>query len=101
MPYMSNTRLSTVHSLEEVKDEHFIHEQDPMMCKLGTRQPLSFASKMIYPEKMSLSLHTGILDLKIISNNAILLIVLVSTTFALPGTSRVSNEAKFFQKVKF
>ena len=45
--------------------------------------------------------HIGVLDLKIIANNTILLIVLISTTFALPGTSRVSNEAKFYQKVKF
>ena len=47
------------------------------------------------------SIHTGVLDLGIISNDTILLMISISTTFALPVTSRVSNEAKFFQKIKF
>ena len=46
-------------------------------------------------------MHTGVLDLNIISNDSILLIISICTTFALPATNRVSNEAKFFQKVKF
>ena len=37
--------------------------------------------------------HTGVFDLKIISNNAILLLISISTTFAHLGSSRVSNEA--------
>ena len=45
--------------------------------------------------------HTVVLDLSIISNDTILLMISISTTFALPVTSRVSNEAKFFQKIKF
>ena len=43
----------------------------------------------------------GVLDLKIIANDTILLIISISTTFALSVTIRVSNEAKFFQEVKF
>ena len=46
-------------------------------------------------------LHTGVLDLSIISNDTILLKISIPTTFALQVTSRVSNDAKFFQKIKF
>ena len=52
-------------------------------------------------ELMINSHHSGILDLNIISNDPILQIISLSTTCALPGTSRMSNEAKFFQRVKF
>ena len=45
--------------------------------------------------------HTGIFDLKIIANNAILLVISISTTFALLGSSKVSNEAKNFKELKF
>ena len=45
--------------------------------------------------------HIGLLDLKIIAIDTILLLISISTTLALPGTDRVSNEAKFFQEVKF
>ena len=45
--------------------------------------------------------HTGVFDLKIIADNTILLMISISTTFALPGTSRESNEAKFFKELEF
>ena len=45
--------------------------------------------------------HTGIFDLKIIANNAILLVISISTTFALLGSSRMSNEAKNFKELEF
>ena len=45
--------------------------------------------------------HTGIFDLKIIANNAILLVISISTTFALLGSSKVSNEAKNFKELEF
>ena len=47
------------------------------------------------------AMHTGIFDLKIIANNAILLVISISTTFALLGSSRVSNEAKNFKELEF
>ena len=47
------------------------------------------------------SQHTGVFALKIISNNAILLVKLISTTFAHLGSSRVSNEAKNFKEFEF
>ena len=46
-------------------------------------------------------MHTGIFDLKIIANNAILLVISISTTFALLGSSKVSNEAKNFKELEF
>ena len=46
-------------------------------------------------------LHIGLLDFNIIASDTILLIISISTTFALSMTIRVSNEAKFFQEVKF
>ena len=46
-------------------------------------------------------IYTGVLDLNIISNDTILLMISISTTFSLPIKSRVSNEAKFFQEVNF
>ena len=48
-----------------------------------------------------LAFHTGVLDLNIISKDTILLIISISTTFVPLVISRVSNEAKFFQEVKF
>ena len=45
--------------------------------------------------------HIGLLDFNIIASDTILLIISISTTFALSVTIRVSNEAKFFQEVKF
>ena len=46
-------------------------------------------------------MHIGLLDFNIIASDTILLIISISTTFALSVTIRVSNEAKFFQEVKF
>ena len=46
------------------------------------------------------SKHTGVFDLKIIANNAILLVISISTTFALLGSSKVSNEAKNFKELE-
>ena len=43
--------------------------------------------------------HTGVFALKIISNDAILLVKLISTTFAHLGSSRVSNEAMKLQGI--
>ena len=45
--------------------------------------------------------HTGVFALKIILNNAILLVILISTTFAPLGSSRVSNETKNYKELKF
>ena len=41
--------------------------------------------------------HTGVFALKIISNNAILLVILISTTFAPLGSIRVSDGAKSYK----
>ena len=46
-------------------------------------------------------LHIGLLHFNIIASDTILLIISISTTFVLLVTSRVLNEAKFFQEVKF
>ena len=46
-------------------------------------------------------LHTGVFALKIISNNAVLLVILISTTFTPLGSSRVSNEAKNYRELEF
>jgi hypothetical protein len=46
-------------------------------------------------------LHTGVIALEIISNNAVLLVILISTTFAPLGSSRASNEAKNYRKPEF
>ena len=47
------------------------------------------------------SWHTGVFTLKIISNNADLLVILISTTFAALGSSRMSNEAKNYRELEF
>ena len=47
------------------------------------------------------AIHTGIFDLKIIANNAILLVISISTTFMHLGSRRVSNEAKNFKELEF
>ena len=44
--------------------------------------------------------HTGVFDLKIISNNAILLVISISTTFVPLGSCRVSNEANNFKEIE-
>ena len=46
-------------------------------------------------------IHTGIFALMTISNNVILLVILISTTFAPLGSSRVSNEAKNYRELEF
>ena len=53
------------------------------------------------PETRYCPIHIGLLDFNIIASDTILLIISISTTFALSMTIRVSNEAKFFQEVKF
>ena len=45
--------------------------------------------------------HTGLFALKIISNNAVLLVILISTSVAPLGSSRVSNEAKNYRELEF
>ena len=57
--------------------------------------------KFYFSKKASKIQHTGIFDLKIIANNAILLVISISTTFALLGSSKVSNEAKNFKELEF
>ena len=46
-------------------------------------------------------IHIGVLDLKIIANDTNLLMILISTTFAASGSTRVSNEAKLLWEFKF
>ena len=45
--------------------------------------------------------HIGVFALMIISNNAILLVIIISTRVAPLGSSRVSNEAKNFRELEF
>ena len=45
--------------------------------------------------------HTGVFVLKIISNNAVLLVILIATSVASLGPSRVSNEAKNYRELEF
>ena len=52
-------------------------------------------------ETVCSSSHTGGFALKIISNDAILLVKFISTTFVHLGSSRVSNEAKNFKEFEF
>ena len=58
-------------------------------------------SFVLFLQDLVKMIHTGVLDLSIISNDTILLKISISTTFALQVTSRVSNDAKFFQEIKF
>ena len=51
--------------------------------------------------RRSLEGGSGIFDLKIIANNAILLVISISATFALLESCRVSNEAKNFKELEF
>ena len=44
--------------------------------------------------------HTGVFALKIISNNAVLLVIIISTTFAPLGSRRLSNEKKNYRELE-
>ena len=57
--------------------------------------------KKLSKTEITVHAHTGVFALKIISNNAVLLVILISTTFAPLGSSRVSNEAKNYKELEF
>ena len=71
------------------------------MCHTSLKTALLQHKEGLVKTTLPITVHTGVFALKIISNNAILLVKLISTTFAHLGSSRVSNEAKNFKEFEF